>query len=94
MDMMLESDYAKKMVAKGWDRKEIISTFQGAAVLNNLDSIVFDCIDQALLKREMGLKGVLPNKEFNARPVYNDKQQDAVKKIEERLGVNANSPAN
>ena len=83
----LNEDYAEKMIANGWTKELIEQTAKNAVIVQNLENIVKGVSERVLLKREKGLKGVQPNKEFAPRKVLSESELKKVDQLKKQLGV-------
>lgn len=87
---MLTPEYAKKIIAKGYTKEEIHDIVRSAVITDNFESIVKGVVDAAMLKRQAGLRGIPPKRNFRHESVVNEVQQQSLEALQEQLGVTAN----
>jgi hypothetical protein len=82
---MLNEQYAESKISKGWTKEEIQTNLNAAIILDNFNEIVKAVTDSVLLKREKGLKGVMPNKNFTPRKALTPEEQKKVDFLNKQL---------
>lgn len=87
---LLSNERTAKSIQNGYTEKSLIDTINGAIKVSNFDSLVAGVVEQAFIKREKGLKGVVPARNFNARAVQNDIQKENLKNLRATLDMQEN----